>query len=51
MPVVEVVELCVDAVVVLEAGAMGQLRLKRQLELVLTEVLHVVLDGNLDYFT
>lgn len=48
MPVVQVVELGVDAVVVLEAGTEGQLGLKGQPQLVLTQVLHVVLDGDLD---
>lgn len=48
MPVVEVVELSVDAVVVLEVGAVGQMGFKGQAEFVLTEMLHVVLYRDLD---
>lgn len=48
VPVVEVVELGMDAVVVLEVGAVGEVRLEGQAEVVLAEVLHVVLDGDLD---
>lgn len=48
VPVVEVVELCVDAVVVLEVGAVGEVRLKGEAQVVLTEMLHVVLNGDLD---
>ena len=48
MPVVEVVELGVDAVVVLEVCAVGQVWLKGEAKAVLTEMLHVVLNGDLD---
>lgn len=48
MPVVQVVELSVDAVVVLEAGAVGQLGFKGQSQFVLTQVLHVIFNSDLD---
>ena len=48
VPVVEVVKLSVDAVVVLEVSAVGEVRLEGEAEAVLTQVLHVILDGDLD---
>lgn len=48
VPVVEVVELGVDAVVVLEVGAVGEVRLEGQAEVILAQVLHIVLNGDLD---
>lgn len=51
MPVVQVVELSVDAVVILEASAVRQLGFKAQLQLILAQVLHVILNGDLDDLT
>lgn len=48
VPVVQGVELSCDAVLVLEPLVEEQLRVKLQLEVVPTQVLHVVLYNNLD---
>lgn len=48
VPVVQGVELSCDAVLVLEPLVEQQLRVKLQLEVVPTQVLHVVLYNNLD---
>lgn len=48
MPVVQVVELGVDAVVVLEASPVGQLGFKGQPQIILAQVLHIILNGDLD---
>ena len=50
MPVVKMIKLHIDAIVELKSCAMYHIRLELQINLVLTQMLNVILDGDLDYF-
>lgn len=51
VPVVQVAELQSDAVAVLETLAKEQRRIKLQLKQIAAQMLHVILDYDVDYFT
>ena len=51
VPVVQMIEFCVDSVVKLKAGTVHHIRSKLKIQFILTQMLDIVLDCNLYNFT